>query len=269
MVRNVLIVDDEPLARERIAELVRAVAPEARIFEAGNGGAAVEAISAHSPDIVLLDVQMPGHDGFEVVKLIGAEQMPLTIFVTAFDQHAMRAFDVAAVDYLLKPFDDDRFRAAWTRAAARHTMQQVVAESRHLAALLGALDGGGAPGASDAGTDRVARRFADRVVVKKDDRTTLVKLADVRWIESKGNYVVLHTERADHVLRETFASLESRLDPDLFVRIHRRTIVAIDAIKEVQPWFGGDQVMILHDGRQLRVSRTFRERVTQRLAGEG
>jgi two-component system LytT family response regulator len=266
MIRRVLIVDDEPLARERVAELLRVVSPLADIFEAGNGDAAVDMIAARAPEIVLLDVQMPGRDGFEVVRTIGAERMPLTIFVTAFDQHAMRAFDVAAVDYLLKPFDDDRFRAAWERAAARHAMQEVVAESRHLAALLGAME---SPDVPDAGATRAEKRFADRVVVKKDERTTLVKLADVRWIESKGNYVVLHTERAEHVLRETLASLESRLDPKLFVRIHRRTIVAIDAIKEVQPWFGGDQVMILHDARQLRVSRTFRQRVTLRLAGEG
>ena len=145
-------------------------------------------------------------------------------------------------------------------------MQEVVAESRRLAALLGAMESAGTP---DAAAVPAGKRFADRVVVKKDERTMLVKLADVRWIQWKGNYVVLHAERGDHVLRETLASLESRLDPKLFVRIHRRTIIAIDAIKEVQPWFGGDQVMILNDGRQLRVSRTFRQRVALRLAGEG
>ena len=150
----------------------------------GNGDAAVEAIAARAPEIVLLDVQMPGRDGFEVVRTVGADRMPLTIFVTAFDQHAMQAFDVAAVDYLLKPFDDDRFRAAWERAATRHAMQEVVAESRRLAALLGAMESAGTP---DAAAVPAEKRFADRVVVKKDERTMLVKLADVRWIESKGN----------------------------------------------------------------------------------
>jgi two-component system, LytTR family, response regulator len=266
VIHRVLIVDDEPLARERLAELVRLTAPGAAITEAGNGDAAVEILLDRATDVVLLDVQMPGRDGFEVIRSIGTERMPLTIFVTAYDQHAMRAFDVSAVDYLLKPFDDERFRAAWHRAEARYTMQEVVSESRRLATLIGHVDSsvkGKAP------AEPPQKRYADRIVVKKDERTSLVKLADVQWIESKGNYVILHTGRADHVVRETLASLESRLDPEKFVRIHRRIIVAIDAIKEVQPWFGGDQVMILRDLRQLRVSRTFRQRLVARLSGQG
>lgn len=264
MIQRVLIVDDEPLARERLVELVRAFAPNVELVEAGNGNVAVESITARTPDVVFLDVQMPGRDGFEVIRTVGADRMPLTVFVTAFDQHAMRAFDVAAVDYLLKPFDDDRFREAWKRAETRHAMQRVVVESRRLAELLGHMESAANGVAPESAPQR---RYADRLVVKKDERTALVKLADVQWIESKGNYVVLHTPHADHVLRETLASLESRLDPERFVRIHRRTIIAIDAIKEVQPWFGGDQVMILQDGRQLRVSRTFRQSLALRLAG--
>jgi two-component system LytT family response regulator len=265
MIRRALIVDDEPLARERLIELVRAFAPGVELLEAGNGNVAVESIAGHAPDVVFLDVQMPGRDGFEVIRTVGANRMPLTVFVTAFDQHAIRAFDVAAVDYLLKPFDDDRFREAWKRAEAKHAMQQVIAESRRLAELLGHMESTSTGGPPESPAQR---RYADRLVVKKDERTALVKLADVQWIESKGNYVMLHTPRADHVLRETLASLESRLDPERFVRIHRRTIIAIDAIKEVQPWFGGDQIMILHDGRQLRVSRTFRQSLALRLAGD-
>jgi two-component system LytT family response regulator len=149
---------------------------------------------------------------------------------------------------------------------AAQVMQEVLAESRHLVALLARMESLMTDGATPSGR---LKGFANRVVVKKDERTTLVKIADVQWVESKGNYVVLHTSCAEHVLRETLGSLESRLDPRSFVRIHRCTIVAIDAIREVQPWFWGDQVMILRDGRQLRVSRTFRERVKLRLAGEG
>jgi two-component system LytT family response regulator len=266
VIQRVLVVDDEPLARERLAGLVHALAPAAELRECGDGDDAVQTIDAWKPDLVFLDVQMPGRDGFEVVEAVGAGRMPATIFVTAYDTHAIRAFEIAAVDYLLKPFDDTRFRAAWQRAASLAGVRTVVAESRRLAALLGALDS--APGSPAAAAEvAAARRWADRVVVKNDQRSIIVKLADVQFVESSGNYVVLHAGREQHTVRETLTSLESRLDPGLFVRIHRRTIVALDAIRELQPWFGGDQVLILKDGRQLRVSRGYREHVSQRLAG--
>jgi two-component system, LytTR family, response regulator len=145
-------------------------------------------------------------------------------------------------------------------------LREMLAESRRLAALLERMESLAVVGASPS---HASKHFADRLVVKKNERTTLVKVADVQWIESKGNYVMLHTAHGELLLRETLARLESRLDPDMFVRIHRRTIVAIDAIKEVHPWFWGDQVLILRDGRQLRVSRTLRQRVARRLAGQG
>jgi two-component system LytT family response regulator len=275
MVPRVLIVDDEPLARERLASLVRAAAPTAEIREAANGDDAVEAITAWAPSVVFLDVQMPGRDGFGVVDAVGTDRMPPVVFVTAYDQHAIRAFDVAALDYLLKPFDEARFRAAWKRATRAHTLRTLAVESGRLARLLVHLGGDEAmpPGAPAAATHdgreapAAARRWADRVVVKKNQRTFLVRLADVQWAESSGNYVVLHAGRDAHEVRETLTSLESRLDPSQFVRIHRRVIVAVDAMKELQPWFGGDQVMILKDGTQLRVSRSYRERVARRLAG--
>ena len=274
MIPRVLVVDDEPLARERLVTLVRARAPDAEVREAPNGEAAVEMIRAWAPSVVFLDVAMPGLGGFEVLEVIGTDQMPPTVFVTAYDQHAIRAFDVAAVDYLLKPFDEERFVAAWKRASKAHTLRAVAQVSDRLARLLAHLGGGIASGGGGAGVgeptgapDGSPRRWADRVVVKKDQRTILVKLADVQWVESSGNYVVLHAGRDLHEVRETLTSLESRLDPERFVRIHRRMIVAVDAMKELQPWFGGDQVMIMRDGTQLRVSRGYRERVAQRLAG--
>ena len=264
MIRRVLIVDDEPLARERLAELVRACALSTELREVGDGDAAVETIQSWQPDVVFLDVQMPGRDGFGVLGTIGADKMPPTVFVTAYDKHAVRAFDVAAVDYLLKPFDDARFRAAWTRVAAQSGVRSVVAESRRLTNLLTQL--GKAEAAAE--TEK-PRRWADRVVVKKGERTVVVKLADVQWIESSGNYIELHAGKEKHSIRETISSFESRLNPDHFVRIHRSTIIAIDAMKELQPWFGGDQVMIMKDGQQLRVSRNYRHRVAARLAGIG
>jgi two-component system LytT family response regulator len=268
MAPRVLIVDDEPLARERLTTLVSAVSPDAELREAGNGEEAAEAIGAWSPTVVFLDVQMPGLTGFEVVETIGADRMPPTVFVTAYDQHAIHAFDVAAVDYLLKPFDEKRFRAAWDRASKAGTMRQVAKESHRLASLL--MEVGGGPASSHQPPASVAaegRRWADRVVVKKNQRTILIKLADVQWIESAGNYVSLHVGRDTHEVRETLTSIESRLDPARFVRIHRRMIVAVDAMRELQPWFGGDQVMIMKDGTQLRVSRSYREQVAKRLAG--
>jgi two-component system LytT family response regulator len=263
---RVLIVDDEPLARERLATLVAAVAPGAELREAGNGEEAVEAIGAWSPTVVFLDVQMPGLTGLEVVEKVGTDKMPPTVFVTAFDQHAIKAFDLAAVDYLLKPFDEARFREAWKRVSKAGTMREVARESGRLAELLLRVTDTGqrVPGS---GSMEAVRRWADRVVVKKNQRTILIKLADVQWIESAGNYVSLHVGKDTHEVRETLTSLESRLDPARFVRIHRRMIVAVDAMRELQPWFGGDQVMIMKDGTQLRVSRSYREQVAQRLAG--
>jgi two-component system LytT family response regulator len=267
MIRRVLVVDDEPLAREHLTELVRAVAPRVEVREAGDGEAALDSIHAFAPDVVFLDVQMPACDGFEVIAAIGVERMPLTVFVTAFDRHAIHAFAVSAVDYLLKPFDAERFREAWVRTETRHALNGVLAESQRLASLLASIATAGR--AMTPFAVPPARAFVDRLIVTHKQRTFIVKLADVEWIEAAGNYVLLHTSSAEHKVRERLSALEERLDPDRFVRIHRRVVVSLDAIRELQPWFGGDQVLILRNGRQLRVSRTFRRRVARRLAGTG
>lgn len=265
MIQRVLIVDDEPLARERLSDLVRTYAPTATLREAGNGDAALEMIQAWSPDIVLLDIQMPARSGLELVETVGPERMPPTIFITAHDEFAIRAFEVAAVDYLLKPFDDERFGAAWQRILARHSTGELVAQARVLSGLLNAA---GAPASPAASSGPTPTTWTDRLVVRQEQRTIVVMLADVQWIESDGNYVVLHAGRDRYQLRETLSSLESRLDPNRFLRIHRRTIIEIRAMKELQPWFGGDQIMILRDGTRLRVSRNYRAAVARRLAGE-
>ena len=264
MISRVLIVDDEPLARERLADLVRAIAPTVTIREAGNGDTACELILGWQPDVALLDIQMPARTGFEVVASIGVDRMPLTIFITAHDEFAIRAFEVAAVDYLLKPFDDERFAAAWQRVVARHNTGELVAHARVMSSL---LDASGATGAASA-LPATATTWTDRLVVKQDQRTMVVMLSDVQYIESDGNYVVLHAGRDRYQLRETLSSIESRLDPNRFMRIHRRTIVDLRAMKELQPWFGGDQIMIMRDGTRLRVSRNYRAMVARRLAGD-
>lgn len=263
MIERVLIADDEPLARERLADLVRALAPSATLREAGNGDAAVELIQGWQPDVVLLDVQMPARTGFEVVDAVGAERMPATIFVTAHDEFAIRAFEVAATDYLLKPFDDERFAAAWQRVTSRHNTGELVAHARVMSNLL-ATTGVAAARPKPA----TATKWIDRMVVKQDQRTIVVMLSDVQWIESDGNYIVLHAGRDRFQVRETLSSVESRLDPRRFMRIHRRTIVEMRAMKELQPWFGGDQIMILRDGTRLRVSRNYRAAVARRIAGD-
>jgi two-component system LytT family response regulator len=173
---------------------------------------------------------------------------------------------VSAVDYLLKPFDDERFAAAWQRVVARHNTGELVAQARVMSSL---LDASGASGQSAASLPAsAATTWTDRLVVKQDQRTMVVMLSDVQYIESDGNYVVLHAGRDRYQLRETLSSIESRLDPNRFMRIHRRTIVDLRAMKELQPWFGGDQIMIMRDGTRLRVSRNYRAMVARRLAGD-
>ena len=266
MIDRVLIVDDEPLARERLSDLVRAHAPQATVREARNGDSAVELIQGWSPTVVFLDIQMPARSGFDVVAAVGVAHMPPTVFVTAHDAFAIRAFDVAAIDYLLKPFDDERFAAAWQRIVARHSTGELVAQARVLSSLLEA-SASPVPQATRSNSGG-ATAWTDRLVVKQDQRTMVVMLADVQQIASDGNYVIVHAGRERYQVRETLGSIESRLDPRRFMRIHRRTIVAIHAMKELQPWFGGDQVMILRDGTKLRVSRNYRAVVARRLAGD-
>lgn len=283
-IERILIVDDERLARVRVAERLRAIAPNVALQEAADGATAAQLVGSWHPDAVFLDVQMPEMDGFAVVQAVGADKMPPTVFVTAYDQHALHAFDVAAVDYLLKPFDDERFAAAWERLRSRAAAGTIAAEARRVGALLTSLGNSAAPNAgSDAGngngngnghahgsaSGETARApYIDRIVVRRDQRTYFVRLADVQWIESSGNYVILHAGKDRHEVRETLSALESRLDPRRFTRIHRRLIVALDAIRELQPWFGGDQVMILQDGTKLRVSRTHRVSLERALRGE-
>ena len=241
---RILVVDDEPLARLRLLRLLQRVAPAATVHEAADGEAALAAIRDWHPDAIFLDIRMPGPDGVTVAQSMGPTALPPTVFVTAHPEHAPTAFDVAAVDYLLKPFDDARFSLAWSRVRDR------------LAAAMARSGGASAP-----------ERWAERFVVRVGSRSVLVPVDDVAWMESDGNYVDLHTRAGRHTVRETLANVEQRLDPRRFVRIHRRTIVAIDRIRAIRPWFGGDQQLELHDGTILRISRTRRAHVAATLAG--
>jgi two-component system, LytTR family, response regulator len=259
VIDRVLIADDEPLARERVADCLIRLAPSATLHLAADGASTIDALRELQPQAVFLDIQMPGQTGFDVIEAIGPEQMPPVVFVTAYDAYALRAFELAAVDYLLKPFDMDRFTAAWQRIERAHAHGVLADEAQRLSALLAAVAASGKPDA--------ARQSLERFLVRIGDRTEIVATKDVRWMRSDGNYVDLHTAHGVRTVRETLLVLEERLDPARFVRIHRRVIVALDYIKELLPWLGGDQVIVLKDGTRLRVSRTRREAVGARLRG--
>jgi two-component system LytT family response regulator len=262
LIAKVLIVDDEPLARERLADLVRATSPGCAVKEAGDGDSAVRMIREWQPDLVILDIQIPGRSGFEVIEAIGPAAMPPTVFATAHDDQAIRAFEVAAVDYLLKPFDAERFRTAWRRAVERRTSAAIRAEAGRLAQLLAASGGAPAPSA-------VGGAHAERLPVKEDGRTLMVPVRDVFLFESAGNYVVLHTAEGRHLIRETLSELQTRLDPARHVRVHRRYVVDIGAVRTIEPWHRGDRILVLANGARVRASRGFRADLERRMAGRG
>lgn len=246
---RVLIVDDEPIARRGIRQHLRGEAGLEVIGESGDGAAAIEAIAELAPDLVFLDIQMPEVGGFDVVEAIGVARMPAVVFVTAYDEHALRAFDVHAVDYVLKPIDRHRFRTAVERARRRleaHAPGQLGSQlDRRIAAALGELG-------------RPAHDYAKRLAIKGDGRVILVDVDEVDRLEAAGNYVEVHSGARHHLVRETMASLEARLDPARFVRVSRSSIVAADRVRELQPMFNGDFVVVLRDGTKVAGSRRYR-----------
>ena len=248
---GVLIVDDEPLARERIRDLL-AGDPEAEIIaECSNGKEAVTAIKQLSPDLVLLDIEMPEKDGFSVLDAIPAEQMPVVIFVTAYDQYAVRAFEVYALDYLLKPFDRERFERAMNRAKTQVLAERNGEVTRRILAALNEI--------------RNRPMYLERLVIKTNGHVFFLKTDEIDWIEAEGNYVRLHTSKESHLLRDTISALEGQLDPKKFLRVHRSAIVNIDRVQEMQPWFHGEYRIILHGGAQLTLSRSYREKLHELL----
>ena len=265
MTISALVVDDEAVARRRVVRLLGDRRDVRVVGECSGGGGAVEAIGTLRPQLVFLDVQMPDLDGFEVLRRVEVDELPAVIFVTAYDQYALRAFEASAVDYLLKPYSPDRFNQAVDRAL-RWIARDAGEEERRLKRLLADLiraEGGGSGAAEEGSTGRL-----DRFLVKRRGVGQFVKAADVDWIEADGNYVRLHVGPANHLVRGTITRCAARLDPRQFVRIHRRFIVNIDRVREIQPWFGGDYVVLLHDGRKLRLSRNFREEFRSRMLGD-
>jgi two-component system, LytTR family, response regulator len=267
---RVLVVDDEPLARKSVRILLQDVPNVEVVGEAGNGPEAVERIAEAAPDLVFLDVQMPEMDGFEVLRALGPGRVPAVVFVTAYDEHAVRAFDAAAVDYLLKPFDDERFHRALERARARIGDRRVRELASRLAQVLSSAGVEAPPPPSSSAEPRpassdAARSATGRIVLKNNGRITFLDVEKIDWIEAADYVVKLHAAGAVHLLREPIKELEARLDPRRFFRIHRSTIVNLGSVKELQPLFHGEYVVIMRDGAKLRLSRSRRERLEELL----
>jgi two-component system LytT family response regulator len=278
MTLRTIIVDDEELARDRLRRFLDAE-PDVRIVaECPDGARAVRAILAERPDVVFLDVQMPGMDGFGVLREIRAEieaggfdagALPLVVFVTAFNEHALHAFEVHAIDYVLKPIEAERIASAVARVRARRAQADAARRLRELERLAaGGMEADPAPDdpVAEATPLRGAGQPLARMVVKTRDKLIFVKVAEVDWIEAAGNYVRIHAGGQSHLVRDTLARLEAVLDPSQFARIHRSVIVNLDRVQQMEPWFSGEYVVLLHDGTQLKLSRWYRERVLERFA---
>jgi two-component system LytT family response regulator len=253
-----LIADDEPAARDAIRSLLDGDADIEIIAESADGRSALNAIREGRPDLVILDVQMPELDGISLLRALDPSELPVVIFITAHDRYAVNAFEVHALDYLLKPFDDRRFHTALAHAKDRVRQGKLGALRLELLDLLAAP----AEPPATAGSDG---RYLKRLVIKSGGRVTLLGVSDIDWIEAEGDYVKVHAGKAWHLLRETMKHIEGQFDPAQFVRIHRSTIVNVERIKELQPYFKGEYVVKLHDGTSLKLSRGFRPHLEKAL----
>jgi two-component system LytT family response regulator len=248
------IVDDEELARRGIHSRLSGHDDITVAAECESGRTAVDVIQTHDLDLIFLDVQMPGLDGFDVIDAVGTDAMPVVIFVTAYDEHALRAFDVHALDYLLKPLDEDRFNEALDHARSRIAEQEAGQFDDRLSDLLSGLDDNGQPDPADAPNDRF--------VVKSGGRVQFVKTEEIEWVEAAGDYVQLHTTEKKHLLRKTMKEMEEALPGKQFLRIHRSTIVNVDCLREMRPHgSNGEYIAVLSDGTERKLSRTYRDEV--------
>ena len=246
-----VIVDDEVLGREVIREMLRADVEVEVIAECASGPEAIEAVRRHDADLLFLDVQMPEMSGFQVLEALGPERTPLVIFVTAYDQYAVRAFEVYALDYVLKPFDHERLERALRRAKEQIRKERDSNLSQRIVALLEDV--------------KLKPKYLERLVVKTGGRVFFLRTDEIDWIEAEDNYVRMHAGKESHLFRETIRSLETQLDPGRFVRINRSALVNIDRVKELQPWFHGEYRVIMKDGTELTLSRRYKQRLEEVL----
>ena len=252
---RVIIVDDESLSRTRLRQLLRAEPDIDIVADCGTGAEAVDACNALRPDVMFLDVQMPEMDGFEVLSALTTGYTPLVIFVTAFDAYAVQAFDVLALDYVLKPVAPERLRAACQRARLQLTAAVPAnANEDRLLSLLAQLQSSG----------HAAQQSPARLFVRTNERVVMLNHADIHWCEAAGNYVKIHAHGQTYVVRQPLSEMESLLNPATFARIHRSTIINLDHVKEFQPWFSGEMVVLMNDGTKLKLSRTYRQEFENR-----
>lgn len=251
MIIRALIIDDEPLARLGVRHLLASQPDICVLAECQNGAQAIRSIRAERPDLVFLDIAMPGASGFDVLEAVPPEDMPVVVFVTAHDRYALEAFEAHAIDYLLKPVEEARFRVALDRVRGILSYRGRSVWPARLQALLSEL--------------RSPPRYRQRLMIRASGRMYFVTMADVDWIEASGNYARLHVGPEHHVLRETLVNLERELDPDRFCRIHRSTIINLDRVHEIHPESRGDQVVVLRNGTRLALSARHREAMEQRL----
>lgn len=252
---SAIVVDDEELARQRVCDLLAKHPKVDVIAECRNGREAVEKIGELKPDLVFLDINMPDLDGFGVIAEIGKDHMPAVIFVTAYDQYAVKAFEAAAVDYLLKPFDRTRFDLAVDKAVDTYFREQVDDLEKRMGKLM-ALAGGR------------SRNFSDRLVVRQGGTVHLLKVDEVDWVESARNYVKIHCGSHVYTMRETLSNFEAKLDPERFLRIHRSTVVNIDRIRRIEPGYGSESRLELDNGTKLVISRAYRRGKVKELLEE-
>lgn len=255
-----IIVDDEPTARRGVRLLLEKDGQVDVVGEAATGEEAVELMRREKPQLAFLDVQMPGSDGFEALKQIDPAEAPAVVFVTAYDEHALRAFEVNAVDYLLKPYDDARFAAALQRAKDDVRRRQTENVNARLTQLLDYLQQNAASAAAPK-----EEAPGERILVKSSGEIFFLKAEEIDWIEAEGDYMKFHVAGRTHLMRETMARLEARLDPKRFIRIHRSTIVNIDRLRKLSPSFAGEYAVVLHDGTKLKLSRGYHERIATLL----
>jgi two-component system LytT family response regulator len=253
---RVVVADDEPMGRQRLTRMLQDEPEVEVVASCGSGEEALDAIREHGPDLAFLDIQMPGLDGFGVVRLLDGERLPAFVFVTAHDHYAVRAFEVHALDYLLKPFDQGRLQTALDRARTQLGTDQAGDSAQRMLALLHELN-----------QRQRGELGLERLVVRSQERAFFLRTESIDWVEAAGKYVHLHVGKATHLLRGSMASLEQQLDPARFVRISRSAIINIDRIQEIQPWFQGDHVVILADRTRLTSTRGYRENL-HRLLGK-
>lgn len=244
-----LIIDDEPLLRERVRTLLAEYGDIELIGECRDGQEAVNMILAEQPDLIFLDIQMPELDGFEVIKAISDEYLPAIVFITAFDEYAIRAFEVNAIDYLLKPINESRFKQAIERTIDRlkEPYTHKPDYDRNLLNLIAGL--------------RASQSYTSRFVVRSGSKLSFVRASDVDWIDVADNYVRLHVSGREHLVRDTLKSVESQLNPEIFVRVHRSIIINLDRVESVEPYFHGEYVITIKDGARIRTSRSYSERL--------